>query len=300
MSIPSVACGATDEVADHCLNCGQFFGPARPLYCPACGQETRHRPPTLGEFVQQFGGAFLSTEGALWRTLKLLLLKPGELTRQYLSGRRKHYVLPLRLYLTVSVVTLLVMRLLASLSVSTSLANADGFDPQRAAQFTIALGPSRLGMQDGRFYCENLPRPVCARLGSRIDLDARGFQREADRFGERFVSNLGAAMFVILPSLAMWLTAFYRNRNMRYTENLVFALHLHSFWFIALALLLPGIGWLSAIGLVAIPVYSWLAVKRVYGGGAWPRLLRLTLVSILYALTLTLAMAGIGVWSLLT
>jgi hypothetical protein len=49
------------------------------------------RPPTLiSEFMQQFGGAYFSTEGALWRTLKLLLLKPGELTVQYLAGRRKH------------------------------------------------------------------------------------------------------------------------------------------------------------------------------------------------------------------
>ena len=60
------------------------------------------RPPTLLEFAQQFGGAYLSTEGALWRTLGLLLLRPGELTRRYLNGQRKHYILPLRLYLTTS------------------------------------------------------------------------------------------------------------------------------------------------------------------------------------------------------
>ncbi len=52
------------------------------------------RPPTLVEFAQQFGGAYLATEGALWRTLRLLLTRPGELTRRYLAGQRKHYVLP--------------------------------------------------------------------------------------------------------------------------------------------------------------------------------------------------------------
>ena len=60
-----------------CLNCGEPFGASddrRPRFCPACGQETTLRPPTMGEFAQQFGGAYLATEGALWRSLKLLFL----------------------------------------------------------------------------------------------------------------------------------------------------------------------------------------------------------------------------------
>lgn len=65
------------------------------------------RPPTIGEFAQQFGGSVMATEGALWRTLVLLFTRPGQLTREYLAGRRRHYVLPLRLYLTVSLVALL-------------------------------------------------------------------------------------------------------------------------------------------------------------------------------------------------
>ena len=88
--------------ATACLNCGAAFGTPAPHFCPDCGQESRVRAPTLMEFVQQFGGAYFATEGALWRTLKLLLRQPGELTRQYLAGRRKHYVLPLRLYLSLS------------------------------------------------------------------------------------------------------------------------------------------------------------------------------------------------------
>jgi len=44
---------------------------------PDCGQESHVRPPRIGEFLQQFGGAYLATEGALWRTLKLLLFRPA-------------------------------------------------------------------------------------------------------------------------------------------------------------------------------------------------------------------------------
>ena len=281
-----------------CLNCGQALARPEPNFCPACGQETRIEPPTVREFMQQFGGAYFSTEGALWRTLKLLLLKPGELTCQYLAGRRKHYVLPLRLYLTVSVITLLLFRVLGGVHVDASLAN--GFDPKKAESIPIDFGHGRAGMKNGQFYCEDLPPWLCQRLQARVDLDAPAFQREAEKFGERFVSNLGAAMFVLLPSFALWLKLAYRNRGMRYTEHLVFALHLHSFWFIALALALPDQAWLSALAITAVPVYAMLALRRVYGGRLGPRLVRAAVVSVLYGLTLGLAMLGLVFWSLLT
>ena len=288
----------TEPPPAACLNCKQGLASPRPNFCPACGQETNLTPPTLLAFVQQFGGAYLSTEGALWRTLKLLLLKPGELTCQYLAGRRKHYVLPLRLYLTVSLVTLLLVRVLGGLQVD--LATMKGFDPKKADAVPIVIAGGRAGMKNGEFYCTDLPAWLCRRLKARVDLDGPAFQREIERFGERFAANLGAAMFVLLPSFALWLKLAYRNRRLRYTEHLVFALHLHAFWFIALAFVLPDSVWLATLALGAMPVYAMLALRRVYAGRFWPRLLRAAVISALYGLTLGLAMIGLVLWSLLT
>ena len=226
----------------------------------------------------------------------MLLLQPGELPRQYLAGRRKHYVLPLRFYLTVSVVTLVLVRVLGGVKVDRAKVNGD--DPKAATAITIANG--RAGMKNGEFYCKDLPAWLCRQLKTHVDLDAPAFQRQVDRFGERFAANLGTAMFVLLPSFALWLMLAYRNRRMRHTEHLVFALHLHAFWFVALALALPESAWLSAIAAAAMPVYAMLALKRVYGGRLGPRLGRAAVVSTLYAVTLGLAMLGLALWSLLT
>ena len=294
--MPSPA--VTEPASAACLNCRQALASPRPNFCPACGQETNLKPPTLMAFVQQFGGAYLSTEGALWRTLKLLLLQPGELTRQYLAGRRKHYVLPLRLYLTISVVTLLLVRVLGGVQVD--LAATKGFDPKQADAIPITIAGGRAGMKNGEFYCTDLPAWLCRRLKARVDLDAPAFQREIERFGERFAANLGAAMFVLLPSFALWLRLAYRNRHLLYTEHLVFALHLHAFWFIALAFALPDSVWLATLAISTMPVYAMLALRRVYGGRFWPRLLRAAVISALYGLTLGLAMIGLVLWSLLT
>ena len=45
---------------------------------------------------------------------------------------------------------------------------------------------------------------------------------------------------------------------------------------------------------------TWLAMRRVYGGRWWPRLLRAGLVSLVYLVALGLAMAGVGLWTLLS
>lgn len=277
-----------------CLNCSAPFGASQPRFCPACGQETRLRPPTLFEFVQQFGGAYIATEGALWRTLKLLLLQPGELTRQYLAGRRKHYVLPLRLYLTISVLVLLALRL--SAHGGAPVTQVEPGDGKR--MMVIELGEIRAGRVDGAFVCDGLPGWTCARLQRRLDVDPAGLQREAEAVGERFVGNLGGAMFVLVPAFALWLKLAYLNRRLRYTEHLVFALHLHAFWFLLLAVALTGVGWLMFAALLAAPAYALAAMKRVYGGPRGWRWLRAAAVTGAYLATLALVMAGAALWAL--
>jgi hypothetical protein len=55
------------------------------------------------EFLHEFIGHYVALEGKLWGSLKRLIFQPGELTNEYIRGRRVRYVQPLRLYLTFSV-----------------------------------------------------------------------------------------------------------------------------------------------------------------------------------------------------
>jgi hypothetical protein len=274
-------------------------GELRRRFCPECGQETTVRAPTLGEFAQQFGGAYFATEGALWRTLKLLLLRPGALTAEYLAGRRKHYVLPLRLYLTISLLVLLLVRV-----VGPGTVEIRSGDPAKLGKesrnISIELGGGRAGIRDGVYFCEDLPGWMCKRIQRRLDIDPRKLLNEVEAARDRFLANLGAAMFVLLPSFALWLKLAYRNRRLRYTEHLVFALHVHAFWFVALLLTLPDSKPLTLLALVAMPVYTLAAMKRVYGGRRWPRLLRAGMVSALYLSVLVLALAGLALFTLLS
>ncbi len=298
MSLPGPTPALAAAPPTACLNCGEPLAarsprsPARFSFCPACGQETNVLPPTLREFAQQFGGAYISTEGALWRTLKLLLMKPGELTVQYLAGRRKHYVLPLRLYLTISLLALLALRIGAGLSLEQE--GAIQFDLKDSTYTAIALGSEHnVGMRDGKFFCVGMPPWLCQQLQRRMDVDAAVLKREIAEIGQRFVGNIGIGMFVMLPAFALTLKVVYWNRRLRYTEHLVFALHLHAFWFLALAATVAGLPWVSGLAAASIPINAYLAMRRVYGGRWWPRALRCGLIAFVYFVLLSFVLVGV-------
>jgi Protein of unknown function (DUF3667) len=285
------------DAAAACLNCGHAFTPQRLNFCPACGQDTNIKPPTLREFAQQFGGSYIAVEGALWRSLKLVLFKPGVLTREYLAGRRRQYVLPLRLYLTVSMLVLLLLQLVAVVDVG-GLEKSLAEKPPREMHISVANG--RAGLKDGVFFCTDLPAWVCGRLKARITLDSRGMVEQVKQSTDRVRSHAGAAMFVLLPAFAFFFWVAYWNRRLRYTEHLVFALHVHVFWFVMLGLMLLGQDWLTGIAALLTPIYTLLAMRRVYGGRWWPRLLRAAVISVLYGIALFGCMTAIALWAFLS
>src|SRR3954453_14768765 len=79
----------------NCLNCGaSLIGP----YCAACGQKA-HIHRSMRGFMHDFVQGLFNFEGKIWRTLPMLALKPGEMTRRYIAGERARFISPVALYL---------------------------------------------------------------------------------------------------------------------------------------------------------------------------------------------------------
>ena len=83
-----------------CQNCGEML---RGDYCFVCGQAADEPRRAVIGLVQDFLIDTLAIDGKLFRTLRLLLHKPGVLARRYLDGKRATYSGPFRLYLFTSV-----------------------------------------------------------------------------------------------------------------------------------------------------------------------------------------------------
>src|SRR5437868_12870111 len=95
-----------------CLNCRTpLTGP----FCSQCGQHA-HVHRTLSAFFHDFAHGVLHFEGKIWRTLPLLVWKPGELTRRYIDGQRASFVSPIALFLFGVFLTFAVMGLTGNIT----------------------------------------------------------------------------------------------------------------------------------------------------------------------------------------
>jgi hypothetical protein len=69
-----------------CLNCGATMGGP---YCASCGQKQPHPDLTLRELVHEATEELAHWDGKVPATLKTLFLKLGQLTMDFLAGRRR-------------------------------------------------------------------------------------------------------------------------------------------------------------------------------------------------------------------
>lgn len=80
-----------------CPNCGTRL---RGRYCHDCGQLDQPLRMPVHRFLVQSFTEFFGIDGRVWKTLGVLLFKPGKLTEAYLHGQRRRYLRPLRVYLS--------------------------------------------------------------------------------------------------------------------------------------------------------------------------------------------------------
>ncbi len=84
-----------DGHAAACANCKATLSGA---YCHACGQSA-HVHRSLWHMIEEGLHGVLHFDSKTWRTLPLLIARPGVLTRRYIDGQRVRYVAPLPLFL---------------------------------------------------------------------------------------------------------------------------------------------------------------------------------------------------------
>lgn len=123
-------------------------------------------------------------------------------------------------------------------------------------------------------------------LNSIVDL-----MHDPDAFTERIIGNLSIAMFFLLPVYALMLAVLYWRKKRYYIEHLVFGMHVHSFLFMIVTLMLivsitpmgaAGQGWTQGILGLAVLAYPIIALRRFYGNGWFLTLVKAFVLGILY------------------
>ncbi len=251
---------------ESCLNCGTRL---RGQYCGNCGQRAASRLISVWELLKDAFGDLFELDSRLWRTLIPLTIRPGQLTRDYLRGRRARYMPPFRMYLVLSIVFFLIAF----------------FDPRQELGFLFVLEAPPAGVEathpaneigDGRGDADiasaavveageegsepTMGIAVDERIKTQCDLDgldeedmppwlksrltAARLQAMCDRivaddgraFLNKLLDNVPVALFILLPVMALILKALYPLSKRFYVEHLLFVIHYHAFVFLILSL----------------------------------------------------------------
>ncbi len=316
-----------------CLNCGATLGGQ---YCGNCGQRAASRLISIWELLKDAFGDLLELDSRLWRTLIPLLIRPGQLTRDYLRGRRAHYMPPFRMYLVLSIVFFLVAFfdpkeelgiLFEPVPATESEQGADNAD--EVADVPIVTdqdledadtnGPRIAITTDGEqggecdfsdFDTTDMPGWLASRL-TRERLQVMCDRIVADdgrAFLDKLLDNVPAALFILLPLMALVLKLLYPLSKRFYVEHLLFVVHYHAFVFLILSLEVLGtrlgsllrvpelpVDVLNFAMSMYVPIYLYKAQRCVYEQGRFFTVLKFSVLTFAYFAGLIVMLALVAI-----
>jgi hypothetical protein len=305
-----------------CLNCGTTFAGQ---YCGKCGQRAHSRLISIWELIRDAFGDLFELDSRLWQTLLPLVIRPGQLTRDYLLGRRARFMPPFRTYLVLSVVFFLIA--FFDPREELGLLFEPGAEPteqaeesdqnaaeiragvlQELAEQDIIVGDKELpeGPQDeddggsvnlkftdgeSDFDCDvsdiesaDIPQWLSRRVTpERLQIMCERVRADDGRaLLDKLLDNVPAALFILLPLMALVLRVLYPLSKRYYVEHLLFVVHYHAFFFLILTLQILFARFGTLVGIpekatdialfgasLYIPVYLFRAMQRVYGQGVF-------------------------------
>lgn len=89
--------------AELCHNCDTVLD-IDDNFCRKCGQENHDKKVPVPHLLNEFAGDMFQFDNKVFTTLKSLFTKPGQITKDFLDGKRSRFVPPLRLYFIISAV----------------------------------------------------------------------------------------------------------------------------------------------------------------------------------------------------
>ncbi|MBD3849758.1 MAG: DUF3667 domain-containing protein [Acidobacteria bacterium] len=281
---------AADMVPNHpnerddgvCPNCS---APLSGPFCSSCGQRQMDLDQPFREIAGEAMESFLSFDTRILRTLWPLVRRPGMLTVDFLAGRRARYVHPFKLYFAFCVLLFLGL----AMSGYSVIQIGESEDIVTGVRVDVS---EEEGVEEAAEASEE-PSFLARVLTPIGDLA----ENDPDRLNRIFTDRLAKSIILLVPVFALLLLALYRGR--RYVAHLVFSLHLHSFAFLALIVGLgidlaagapaqtrPGNG----LAVLVIAVYSFLALRRVYGQGRFLTIVKMQLLLLGYLVALIVTM----------
>ncbi len=292
----------------RCLNCGTVVDGR---HCAQCGQAADVHVLSVKEVAGDVTHSLLHLDSRVWSTLRLLVRRPGELTREFIAGRHQAYIPPFRLYLAISILYFALSALLPESGLFDLDATRDAGDAAVIAPVRVegesSGGETLEKVLEGAGACQvslGGDTPNSTDIEKALSRACLQIKRDGGKLlAERFAATAPKLMFLFLPLMAAVALLFYWRPRRLYAEHLVVFLHNHAFTFLLLGVtaILNEIAELqfplaSAIGFLMFALWCWLpwyvyrSMRVVYGNGRALTLLKFFAISLIYFVLLGVTM----------
>jgi hypothetical protein len=301
--------------SNYCLNCKASIGDAN--YCSNCGQLNTDKRLPVKHFLKDLFGDVFTFDSKFFRSIFPLVLKPGHLTNEYLTGRRANYIYPIRLYIFTTFLFFFVV------TINTKIDQQNFDEEESSAKASFSADSMEVILNKYNVF---IPEGVKDQIKN--DLDSSLVSQKNDSnikfdFGNsdsknslsqylnkkaKYLTNMGKeggtlfwkeminqipkVLFILLPMFALFLKILYIRRKILYIEHLIFSLHIHTFIFLylLLALLLPY--WYIILTIIlGIFLHLFLSMKNVYQQSIFKTFVKMHLLLFLYFILIIPAFA---------
>lgn len=271
-----------------CLNCNYVV---ENKYCPNCGQENTETRQSFHYLFTHFVEDLTHYDGSFWKTIKALLFKPGKLTKEYLAGKRKLYVPPVKLYIFISFVAFLLPHFLPEVSIFGEIEKDSEFVELKAGKNE----KESLFIRGGKIKIDNIQQLDSLQKtlpeGDKMNIieyysykAGLKFLKENNtnelikKVLESFFHTLPKVLFIYMPIFAFLLWLLHNKKKWYYFDSGVFTLHYFSFlllistigiifeWFITLIYYVDILSIIFTIGCLGYSFfYFFRAHSNFYG-----------------------------------
>lgn len=191
-----------------CENCGNIV---EVRFCSYCGQENVETKKSFHYLFTHFIEDLVHYDNGFWKAIKHLLFSPYILTIEYLKGKRKKYVAPVKLFIFMNFLCFFLTGML-SYETSTVLKVNDTLNEPNQIQVDQDT------ISNANFFTKKIS-----------DLDKKYTSQELfEKIGEKIKYYFPKVVFAYMPLFAFFLWLFHNKKKWWYFDHGIFTFHFFS------------------------------------------------------------------------
>lgn len=285
-----------------CQNCGQEGSDG---FCSKCGQSFADINKPLKTVISEILDVF-DLDHRIFHSIVPFLFKPGFLAKEYLSGRRKKYISPFRLFFLISLLFFFLAQATSKKVVENQDTSWTTITDDYKKEITNSNDSLAIQLlKNDSIFTGNDSTNVTKserleKILNRLRLQAVDALTNKAIFLQNLYKSLSYLLFLLMPIFALLLKILYVRRRVYYIEHLIFTINMHSFTLLLFSLMIilnliigEKDGFINFFFLI-VPIYFTAGMKRFYQQSYLKIILKEFILFFLYLIILIISMIIAG------